>query len=112
MSETSILGSMKNSLYGNSETLGEAYDTELMIHINMYLATLRQLGIGLDSKVTVTGDSETWEQLTDNEQDLAMAKAYVYYRLKIEFDPPDNASVLNAYKESVKEIEWRAECGE
>lgn len=111
MVNQSILGSMKQMLYGSGAVLADSYDQELVVLINGYLAILRQLGVGPAEGLYITGEDETWSQLTDNQQDVAMAKSYIYMKLRIDFDPPDNASVLSAYKENVKEIEWRAEVG-
>ena len=36
-----------------------------------------------------------------------MAKTYVYLKTKLIFDPPLSSTVIECYKESIREIEWR-----
>lgn len=85
----------------------DAYDTDLLIHINSSLMVLMQLGIGPEHGFVVHGDSETWADFIGVFKDLESVKTYIYLKVKILFDPPGNSFVLDAYKKQADELEWR-----
>ena len=103
--EESILNTIKSMLGPDSSY--EVFDQDILVHINMAIATLTQLGVGPASGFRVTGKDETWGELLGDRVDLDMAKTYIYMKVRIAFDPPANSSVLAAYKEACAEMEWR-----
>lgn len=38
---------------------------------------------------------------------LESVKTYVFLKVKLIFDPPLQSSVIDAYREQIKEFEWR-----
>ena len=90
--------------------VGESYthfDPDIIMHINSVFFTLYQLGIG-DKPFVITGDGEEWSDFSPMaEENLEAIKSYMYLQVRLLFDPPTNAALLNAMKEMVKEYEWR-----
>lgn len=105
MSE-SILNSLKPGL--NVEIEDKSFDTEILMHINSAIAILTQLGVGPKKGFRVRNESTTWKEFLGNDDKLAMTKDYIYMKVKLIFDPPTSATVINMFKESIKEYEWRS----
>jgi hypothetical protein len=101
----SILNSIKK-LFGPEGTY-DAFDNDLILHINTYLRVLNQLGVGVKD-FRITDDAATWNDfLGDNEALLDPVKTYIYLRVKVIFDPPTSSIVMNAITEQVNELTWR-----
>lgn len=103
--EESILTTIKKML-GITEEY-KHFDTDIVIHINSALMVLHQLGVGLDKPGRIASEMDTWVSVLGETEDIEAIKTYVYIKVKLIFDPPTNSSVLNAYKEELKELEWR-----
>lgn len=100
----SILNSIKKML-GLAEDY-DAFDTDIIILINGALMILQQLGVG-EAGFSITDSSATWDSFTEYRSDIEAIKTYVYLKVKMAFDPPANSTVLKAYEDSCKELEWR-----
>jgi len=104
--EESILNTIKKML-GPDDSY-EAFDTEIIVHINTALSTLAQLGVGPKKGFRITGPDETWDDfISDGSVDLEGIKSYIYMKVKMIFDPPANSFVMKAMEDSCKELEWR-----
>jgi hypothetical protein len=104
--EESILNTIKKML-GPDDSY-EAFDTEIIVHINTALSTLAQLGVGPRTGFRITGTDETWgDFISDGSVDLEGIKTYIYMKVKMIFDPPANSFVMKAMEDSCKELEWR-----
>lgn len=103
----SILDSIK-ILLGIEQT-ETSFDQSLIIFINSALANLIQIGVGLDlvNGFSITGSSETWKDFIGEDKRLNMVKSYVFIKVKLDFDPPTNTSLLESYKNNLKENEYR-----
>lgn len=84
----------------------EAFDQDILIHINTAISTLTQLGVGPKEGFTVTGSDEKWSDLIGTNAMLNMMKTYIYMKVRLAFDPPAG-STLSAYQDACKEFEWR-----
>ena len=104
MNDEKILDSIKE-LMGSSIDY-TAYNKDLVILINSTLSVLKQVGIG-SMTFRITEDSGTWQEFLGDDSRLEMAKTYVYLKTKLIFDPPLSSTVIECYKESIREIEWR-----
>lgn len=84
------------------------FDIDLVININSSLSILTQLGVGPKGgfKITSSG-TETWENFIGDSNLLELVKTFVYLKARIVFDPPQSATTMNAFKEEIKELEWR-----
>ena len=104
--EESILNTIKKML-GPDDSY-EAFDTEIIVHINTALSTLAQLGVGPRKGFRITGTDEAWgDFISDGSVDLEGIKTYIYMKVKMIFDPPVSSFVMKAMEESCKELEWR-----
>ena len=83
------------------------FDPDIIVLINSAISTLVQLGVGPVEGFSITSNHETWSDLLDGYDNLEMVKEYVYLRVKVVFDPPNSGYVLDAYKNEIKELEWR-----
>ena len=100
----SILTSIKK-LLGITEDY-EAFDTDIIIHINSALMVLNQLGIG-EEGFTIDSAAETWDDFLGKSENVNAVKTLVYLRVRLAFDPPANSFVTSAIQEMIKEYEWR-----
>lgn len=85
------------------------FDTELLMHINVAIATLNQNGIG--NFIVVENDEPKWIDLQDPTQIegnkyFKMVPLFVTISTKILFDPPPPSSV-QYHEKSVNQILWR-----
>lgn len=102
----SILTSIKTIL--GIEAEDTAFDQELIAHINSVLISLTQLGIGPSDGFLITSDAETWQDfIGDNKMKRGLVETFVGLKVRLIFDPPMNATAVEAIKETVKELEFR-----
>ena len=98
-----ILQTIKKLLGGIQEE-NTHFDTDLILFINSEFTTLAQLGIG-PFEPFVIDENSTWDQF--EYKNLEAVKEYIYLRVKLVFDPPLNASILQAYTTRADELQWR-----
>lgn len=103
--DESILNSVKKILGIASDY--DAFDTDIIIHINSVFSTLNQLGLGPDEGFMIEDDSASWGDFLLDDMRLNSVKTYVYLKVRILFDPPTSGFVLTALQEQSKELEWR-----
>ena len=85
------------------------YDTDLIIHINSVFAIMTQLGIGPKAGFAITGPEQKWTDFIADEIKIAMYKSYMFMKVKLIFDSTTlSGSVIESYKELIREFEWRA----
>lgn len=101
----SILISIKK-LLGISKECAD-FDTDIKIHINSTLMNLDQLGITIPKSFSVQDETQTWSEIIDDQEKIDSIITYVYLKVKLVFDPPLSSAVMEANKESIREIEWR-----
>lgn len=101
----SILTSVKKEL-GITEEY-EHFDDAVITAINSVLAILTQLGVGPRTGFRITDKLPVWSDLLNNDKRLEMVKDFVYLRVRLLFDPPQNASLANVQETLAKELEWR-----
>ena len=101
--KNSILTSIKK-LLGITESCTD-FDTDIIMHINTVLMTLSQLGVGTEG-FQIEDKNAVWSEFIKSDK-LAATKSYVYLRVKLLFDPPLNSAIVEAIKESIRELEWR-----
>jgi hypothetical protein len=101
----SILKSVKKVLGLPDEY--DAFDPDVIMHINSILAVVNQLGVGPEGGMTIEDDTPTWDQFLGEDPRKNTVKTYVYLRVRLLFDPPSTAHALAAIKEQYKELEWR-----
>lgn len=82
------------------------FDSELIIFINAALMAVRQIGVGPDEGFSITGEYETWNDLSPDIKLLEAVKPYVFMKVKKIFDPPQS-NAANAYDAMIAEYEYR-----
>lgn len=103
--ETSILKTVRKSVTGSVENT--YFDDDLIMAINAGFLTLTQLGLGPEGGYMVEGESDTWNDFTNDETLLATVSTYICRRTKQEFDPHANATLNESLQRSIDELEWR-----
>ena len=103
--DNSILSTIKKMLGLDADY--DAFDTDIIIHINSALRNLMQLGVGPSTGFSINGDFETWNHFLGEATDLEGVKTYVYLKTRLAFDPPATSFVLEAIKAMISEYEWR-----
>ena len=84
-----------------------AFDFDIMVHVNSSLSELRQLGVGPDEEFHITGYSETWEDFWKDVEPNLLAVTLVYQKAKITFDPPTSGVLHEALERQISKNEWR-----
>lgn len=104
----SILESVKMSLGVCDENITE-FDHDILININAAISVLTQLGVGPLMGYIVTSNIETYEDFLgeDEHHVIGMVELYLYQKTRLGFDPPANSFLVEAVKESIRELEWR-----
>lgn len=85
----------------------EDFDQIILPLINNAFSVLRQLGVGPSEGFMIEDDSATWDDFIQSKPRWSSVKTYISQKVKLVFDPPTNASLLEALKESIKELEVR-----
>lgn len=85
----------------------QAFDLDVMTHINTAFSTLEQIGVGPVGGFMINDDFAEWGHFLGDDPRLNSVKTYVYLRVRLLFDPPTNSFTIGAMQEQVKELEWR-----
>lgn len=103
--EESILDSIKDMLGPDSSY--DVFDNEILIHINMALSVLTQLGVGPTGGFIVSDSDATWNQFLGSAKNIEMAKSFVFMKVKMAFDPPSSSFVMTGMEKACDELAWR-----
>jgi hypothetical protein len=101
----SILTSVKKIL-GIAEDY-EAFDVDILMHINSVFSTLNQLGIGPADGFMIEDASATWDDFIPDDPRFNSVKTYVCLRVRLLFDPPTTSYLITALENQFRELEWR-----
>ena len=104
MDMDSILGYIKKVIGGIDEN-NDYFDPDLIMFINAAFTTLCQLGIGPETPFKIEDDSAEWSDF--DYQDLEAVKEWIYIKVRLIFDPPQNSSITSALESRKAELEWR-----
>lgn len=102
--EESILTSIKK-LLGIEEEY-EQFDMDIIIHINSVFMILQQLGVGPKNGFVIKDKTATWNEYIE-EAYIESIKSYVYLKVRLLFDPPQQSAVIESTKNLVNELEFR-----
>lgn len=101
----SILTSIKK-LLGISED-DTSFDPDIIMHINSVFMVLRQLGVGPPEGFAIEGEDAVWaDYMSDNEL-IKSVKTYMYMKVRLIFDPPTSAAMIDSMNRLIDEFEWR-----
>lgn len=104
--EDSILTSVKIDL-GISDESCEDFDSQIKHCINTAFFVLNQIGVGTEKPYVVKDKTQTWHDFASNIDEMEPVKTYVYMKTRLQFDPPQSSSAMQALKEMVAELESR-----
>lgn len=82
------------------------FDPDIIMAINSAFSTLHQLGVGTESSFSITGDAEKWSDFIRPGY-IETVKYYVYFKVRIMFDPPSNSFLLESINRQIDELTWR-----
>lgn len=86
----------------------EAFDPDIIMHINSVLFILTQEGIGPKEGFNITGQDETWEDfLGESNTKLSSVQSYVTLKTRLLFDPPQSGTLNEQITKLISELEWR-----
>ena len=84
------------------------FDPPIIMHINSVFSDLWQLGVGPVEGFAIEDDTSTWgDFISLDDRKFNAIKSYMELRVKLLFDPPLNASVLQSMQREVDKWEWR-----
>lgn len=101
----SILDSTKKAIGLGADY--DVFDPDILMHINSVFETLRQLGIGPAEGFTVEDATTTWNTFLEEPRLLNPAKQYVFYKVRLAFDPPPTSFHIAAIEKQIAELEFR-----
>lgn len=86
----------------------EAFDPDIIMHINSVLFILTQEGIGPKEGFNITGQDETWEDfIGESNTKLSAVQSYVTLKTRLLFDPPQSGTLNEQITKLISELEWR-----
>lgn len=87
----------------------EHFNTDLVIHINSVLMELNQLGVGPPEGFVIEDETSTWTDFIPDSTPMRLdaVKSYMYLKVKLLFDPPENGSTIAAIERQIDRYEWR-----
>ena len=100
-----ILDSIKKLLGIDEMDLN--FDQELIMHINSVFMVLNQLGVGPVGGFKISSNEEVWTDFVGTRLDLESVKSYIYLKVRLLFDPPQNSFLVGSIEKQIEENEWR-----
>ena len=85
----------------------DAFDKELIIHINGALMILNQLGVGPVEGYAITSKDNVWVEFIGARTDLELIKTVIFLRVSLSFDPPQNSFLVSSMEKQIEEFDWR-----
>lgn len=105
----SILSTIKK-LLGVTDDY-DYFDQDLLIHINSTLMSLSQIGVCPSQDFYTLDKDTTWSEYLGYDYqeniDFGSIKSYIYLKVKLLFDPPQNSFTIEAINKMITEMEWR-----
>lgn len=103
--ENSILKTTKKMVGIDADY--DAFDLDIITHINSVFTTLHQLGIGPENGFMIQDEATTWDAFLGESPLLNSVKTYVYLRVRLLFDPPSTSFLIASQEKQIQELEWR-----
>jgi hypothetical protein len=103
--QTSILLSTKEVL--GLPASAEAFDLQIVTHINTVFGLLNQLGVGPSPAFVIEDEMAKWADLELPPDQLSVVRSYIFLRVQMLWDMPTTSYAITAKNEQIKEFEWR-----
>jgi len=101
----SILETTKKAL--GLEADYDAFDSDIIMHINSVFNTLQQLGVGPEDSFFISDSEPTWAEFIGTQKNINAVKSLMYIRVRLLFDPPQTSFLLESLEKMAQEQEWR-----
>lgn len=101
----SVLHSIKKPM--GLEPEDNSYDSDLIFHINSVFLDLLQLGVGSITGFQIVDEKDIWSDFIPDSVLQNSVKEYVYLRVRLLFDPPTSATLVESMNNSINRLEWR-----
>lgn len=102
--DNSIFLSVKKAL--NILPEDDAFDTDVLIHLNSVLSKLNQIGVGPEVPLEISSSDQSWDLLYSDPK-YGFIKSYIYLSVRLLFDPPSTTTMYEAFQKKIEELEWR-----
>lgn len=83
------------------------FDEDIVIYINSALNVLTEMGVGNPDGFLIVGASQVWNDFIPNYNKLAMIKEFVYLKVRLIFDPPQNSILTEVINQRLDELTYR-----
>lgn len=97
----SILNSIKEPL--NLPVDDTSFDKPLTLYINSVFSTLTQVGIGPTTGFRISDATTTWDAFLGSSVNLEAVKSYMYFKVRLMFDPPQNSFGITSIEKMAEE---------
>jgi hypothetical protein len=97
----SILDSIKEQL--NVPSDATSFDKQITLYINGVFSTLTQVGIGPEAGFRISDNTTTWDAFLGSSENLESVKSYMYLKVRLLFDPPQNSFGISAIEKMAEE---------
>lgn len=85
----------------------DAFDSEILEHINSAFSVLHQLGVGPLDGFIVEGYEEKWSDFVPDGPLQNLVRQYVPMSARHDFDPPTNSGTLKSMESRLSQLESR-----
>lgn len=102
--EVKILEDPSGEEYDDGDT---NFDQELIMYINSVFTILNQLGGGSGEGFKISSREEKWEDYFLEDSIIQLVQSYMYLKIRLMFDPPQNSFLVNTFEKQIAEFEWR-----
>ena len=83
------------------------FDADVRMNINAAFSTLTQIGVGPSEGFLISDKSTMWSEFLGERKDSEFVKMYIYLKVRLGFDPPQNGFLVDNINKQIAEIEWR-----
>lgn len=101
----SILHEVKQIL--GQEWDDTTYDLDIKTHINSTFFDLQQIGVGPKAGFEISDANAKWDSYLGGNKNLNAVKSYIYLRVRLLFDPPQNSFLVSSLQQQIDKMEWR-----
>ena len=85
----------------------DAFDTDIVIHINSVFGTLNQLGVGPADGFRIKNPDTTWSEYLQDSKKFDAVKTFMYLKVRLLFDPPSSSAISATFERMISEYEFR-----
>lgn len=86
----------------------KSFDLEITMHINSVITILTQLGVGPEEGFVIES-ATPWTEFIGTRKDLEIVRSFIYLKVRLLFDPPQNSFLVTSIVDQAKEYAWRIE---